>query len=107
MHLPLEPLQPEACCFVVVIGSVSPIVFLTVLGTPALVRENCRWVLEGRAVLSIESVCQRRGISSSRAAACKVSDRERGSRAPAPVPTLKQVLITKRSAAWARATELP
>lgn len=70
-------------------------------------RKKYRWVLEGRAVLSIECVCQRRGISSSRAAVWKVSDGESGSRAPAPVPTLKQVLITKRSAAWARAAELP
>lgn len=45
MQLPLEPLNQK----LVVIGTVSPIVFLTVM-SPALVREKCRWVREGRAV---------------------------------------------------------
>lgn len=60
-----------------------------------LVRHKCGWIREDRAVLSIECAPLSRGLLSSSLAPAWIF---RGSHGP--VPALKPVLITKRSAAW-------
>lgn len=101
MQLPLEPLNQK----LVVIGTVSPICFFTSYESCAREGEMQVGSRGSCCNYRFECVCPRRALSSSRAAAWKISGR--GSRASALVSALKPVLITKRSAAWALVTELP